>query len=183
MPDPTPGTTLRGIDVSAWQTAMPPLTGLSFAFVKASEGTGYTSPAYVKQAAAVKAAGLVLGAYHFADRSDGAKQAAHFLTVCGRDTQLVAIDIEGKTAPDAATARAFIAACRSAGKTVGVYASLSGFPRSLGQDFDWIADWTATPPPQPWAFWQQAGTGVVELVREVAQVERGARAARDPRPG
>ncbi|MFD2417009.1 GH25 family lysozyme [Amycolatopsis pigmentata] len=73
--------TLTGFDISAWQKlpdfAAAKANGAAFAFVEATLGTGYVNPVFLQQFRAVKAAGLVRGAYHYArpDRSSGAAQA------------------------------------------------------------------------------------------------------------
>jgi GH25 family lysozyme M1 (1,4-beta-N-acetylmuramidase) len=72
---------LQGLDVSSWQGNVGWSTvranGASFAFVKATEGTGYTNPYFSQQYVGSYNVGLVRGAYHFAlpDRSSGAAQA------------------------------------------------------------------------------------------------------------
>ncbi|PXY31445.1 lysozyme [Prauserella muralis] len=74
-----------GHDVSGWQGAVDwPKTakaGAKFVYVKATEGTGYTSDDFTQQYNGSYEAGLVRGAYHFArpDVSSGAKQAAYFV--------------------------------------------------------------------------------------------------------
>jgi GH25 family lysozyme M1 (1,4-beta-N-acetylmuramidase) len=73
--------TLAGFDISAWQKlpdfAAAKARGAAFAFVEATVGTGYVNPVFLRQFRAVKAAGLLRGAYHYArpDRSSGAAQA------------------------------------------------------------------------------------------------------------
>lgn len=61
---------ITGIDVSAWQPridwAKVVAAGHRFAYLKATEGERYVSPVYREQAAGAKAAGLLVGAYHFA---------------------------------------------------------------------------------------------------------------------
>jgi len=56
--------------------------GARFAYVKATENTGYTNPSFAQQYNGSQRAGLVRGAYHFAlpDRSDGVTQALYFVT-------------------------------------------------------------------------------------------------------
>ncbi|MCI0143639.1 lysozyme [Arthrobacter bambusae] len=74
-----------GMDVSShqgnvdWPTAA--ANGAKFAYVKASEGTGYANPYFASQYAGSANAGLLHGAYHFAlpDASSGADQANYFL--------------------------------------------------------------------------------------------------------
>ena len=43
--------------------------GISFAFVKSTESTGYVNPYYARDVAGARAAGVVVGAYHFAQPS------------------------------------------------------------------------------------------------------------------
>ncbi|WP_181188318.1 lysozyme [Actinopolyspora mortivallis] len=55
--------------------------GMRFAYVKATEGTGYTSPDFNHQYTGSYRVGMIRGAYHFAlpDRSSGAAQARYFV--------------------------------------------------------------------------------------------------------
>ena len=63
-------TDLHGIDVSNWQGAINwskvAASGVRFAFLKASQGTTYTDPTYATNHSAARAAGVRVGAYHFA---------------------------------------------------------------------------------------------------------------------
>jgi GH25 family lysozyme M1 (1,4-beta-N-acetylmuramidase) len=68
-----------GVDVSSYQPVAFPTKGLSFAFVKATEGTVYVNPRYAGQVAHARAAGLVVGHYHFA-KVGGAAEADYFLS-------------------------------------------------------------------------------------------------------
>lgn len=90
---------VAGLDVSGHQ---PPInwhqahtTGTRFAFVKATEGTGFRSDAYTAQWNGARSAGLFTGAYHFAlpDRSSGAAQANYFVDHGGMWTP------DGRTLP------------------------------------------------------------------------------------
>lgn len=80
-----PGT--PGMDVSGWQTLTPAdwataaANGAKFVYVKATEGTDYTSSQFSEQYNDSYAAGLAHGAYHFAtpDTSSGAAQATFFV--------------------------------------------------------------------------------------------------------
>src|SRR4051794_28227998 len=69
----------KGIDVSHWQGQIGWLqvgaAGYDFAFAKATEGTTYIDPTYVTNRAGATAAGLRIGAYHFA-RPAGTSDAA-----------------------------------------------------------------------------------------------------------
>jgi GH25 family lysozyme M1 (1,4-beta-N-acetylmuramidase) len=75
----------QGIDVSSYQGnvnwASVKANGIQFAFIKATEGTGYTNPYFSSQYTGATNAGLIRGGYHFArpDISTGATQADYFL--------------------------------------------------------------------------------------------------------
>ncbi|RVX46795.1 putative repeat protein (TIGR01451 family) [Nonomuraea polychroma] len=74
-----------GVDVSNWTGDIDwesvASGGGKFAFVHATEGTNYRNPRFDAQFGGAAAAGLVRGAYHFAQphESDGATQAEYFL--------------------------------------------------------------------------------------------------------
>ncbi|MEB3370900.1 lysozyme [Saccharopolyspora mangrovi] len=80
-----PAGALAGMDVSGhqpqvdWGRAY--ADGARFAYVKATEGTGFRSSAFTGQARGAASVGMVRGAYHFAlpDRSPGAVQAHFFV--------------------------------------------------------------------------------------------------------
>jgi GH25 family lysozyme M1 (1,4-beta-N-acetylmuramidase) len=69
-----------GIDVSHWQGQIGWLqvgaAGYDFAFAKATEGTTYTDPTYVVNRSGAAAAGMRVGAYHFARPTAGSDAAA-----------------------------------------------------------------------------------------------------------
>ncbi|MEJ2694579.1 MAG: glycoside hydrolase family 25 protein, partial [Candidatus Thiodiazotropha sp.] len=79
---------------------------------KATQGTGYTDPAYADRRTAALDAGLLWGAYHFADASDATEQADHFLsTVDPTASDLLVLDMEqnyseGQPAPSMSIAGA-----------------------------------------------------------------------------
>lgn len=94
-----------GMDVSShqgnvdWGAAAH--NGGTFAYVKATEGTGYTNPFFDQQYGGSRGAGLIRGAYHFAlpDQSSGADQADYFVDhgggwARGGTTLPPALDIE-----------------------------------------------------------------------------------------
>nr|WP_179725128.1 lysozyme [Saccharopolyspora hordei] len=76
---------VSGMDVSGhqgdvdWARAW--ADGARFAYVKATEGTGFRNPHFDQQYRGSHAVGMVRGAYHFAlpDRSSGAEQAHFFV--------------------------------------------------------------------------------------------------------
>ena len=76
---------LRGMDVSGHQGAVDwakaYADGARFSYVKATEGTGFTSDTFRAQYDGAAAVGMLRGAYHFAlpDQSTGAAQAHYFV--------------------------------------------------------------------------------------------------------
>lgn len=88
-------TTLTGVDVSRWDHpngaainwTKVKSSGRSFAIVKATQSTTYTNPYFASDYAQAKAAGLVVGAYHFAHPrlpvSTAADDARHYLRTVG----------------------------------------------------------------------------------------------------
>jgi GH25 family lysozyme M1 (1,4-beta-N-acetylmuramidase) len=97
VPTLSAGAEVLGPDVSSYQHPTGPndiswsttkVSGASFAFVKATEGTTYTNPYFAADFAAIKRAGLIRGAYHFArptsSTTTAVAQAAKFVKVAGR---------------------------------------------------------------------------------------------------
>ncbi len=90
-----------GIDVSSHQGnvdwSAQRANGKRFAYVKATESTGYTNPYFAQQYNGSYKAGMIRGAYHFANpsTSGGAAQADHFLENGG------GWSADGKTLPGA----------------------------------------------------------------------------------
>jgi lysozyme len=77
---------VNGLDVSDYQEnvnwASVHAAGYSFAIAKATEGTGNTQETFAGNLAAIRAVGMVAGAYHFLDwNEDPIAQAHHFLSV------------------------------------------------------------------------------------------------------
>ncbi|KAG7086830.1 hypothetical protein E1B28_002751 [Marasmius oreades] len=76
----------QGIDVSHFQPnvdwAKVKANGISFAFMKATDGTSFKDPSFSSHFTDATNAGLIRGAYHFArpDASSGAAQANFFLS-------------------------------------------------------------------------------------------------------
>jgi len=151
---------LDGYDVSKHQVITPPLTGLEFAFARATYALT-KDPKYDQHTGAFKRAGIVWGAYHFAVPWLTAEvQAARFLDVA-KDAPLLVLDWEAdanRGVMDKMEARRFIDIIRRAGRPVGLYASASGFP-DFGQDFNWVAKWGNTQPSFLWHFWQWTSDG------------------------
>ncbi|MFJ6569538.1 GH25 family lysozyme [Streptomyces sp. NPDC091292] len=96
-----PSTGPAGLDVSSHQGtvdwASVKSKGAAFAYVKATEGTTYTSPSFSQQYNGSAGVGLIRGAYHFAlpNNSGGAAQADWFVSHGG------GWSADGKTLPPA----------------------------------------------------------------------------------
>lgn len=69
-----------GVDVSSYQSETYSTAGLAFVFVKATESTNYTNPHYAGQVQHARAAGLVVGHYHFGRSGNGVTEADYFLS-------------------------------------------------------------------------------------------------------
>lgn len=86
---------LRGIDVSAYQSSAYGTDGLSFVFIKATEGRSYVNPKLAAQTKHGRDAGLVVGFYHFLWPGDLTAQAEYFLSKTPeRAGDILAVDWE-----------------------------------------------------------------------------------------
>jgi GH25 family lysozyme M1 (1,4-beta-N-acetylmuramidase) len=65
-----------------WQVAHS-VGGVEAAWIKASEGTAWTDPMFETYRQQARAAGVKIGAYHFARQSEPEREAANFLRVVG----------------------------------------------------------------------------------------------------
>lgn len=129
--------------------------------IKASEGEGYVSPAYSAQIAAVRAAGKLAGAYHFAwPNQDPLKEAANFVAAAGlRSGELAALDMERSDGGESWSARVAYALAwcgevkRLTGATPLVYANWSWIKglrsaatasqwANLTKYSCWLAEWS-----------------------------------------
>ena len=99
MTGATPGGVIEGFDVSRFQSGAYAGGGnFSFGWAKASEGNGFADAAYGTHVAAIRANGLVPGAYHFARPDLGntpEAEADWFLSVVGDPRgMLLSLDLE-----------------------------------------------------------------------------------------
>ncbi|GAA2236612.1 glycoside hydrolase family 25 protein [Streptomyces nogalater] len=86
---------LHGIDVSAFQSSSYATGGLSFVFVKATEGRSYVNPRLAAQTKRGRDAGLVVGFYHFLWPGHITAQAEYFLRHApDRPGDILAVDWE-----------------------------------------------------------------------------------------
>jgi len=143
--------------------------------LKASQGT-WTDPAFLERVQEVRAAGLLVGAYHFLDGSSPADQIAHFLTVAKSEAGIewLAIDWEPyppsqATVMQAATAAASIYAATNKWPKLYTIRSMLSAPNQTLSNCDlWLAEYGTRPicPPgfSKWKLWQhtdgQVGSGV-----------------------
>lgn len=94
---PVPSWALDGVDVAShqhpgdsaidWQTVGE--SGQSFAFIKASEGTGYVNPYFSSDSAKASAAGVTPGSYHYAKPGTGdpREEARHYAATLSSGVQ------------------------------------------------------------------------------------------------
>ncbi|MEU2555787.1 glycoside hydrolase family 25 protein [Streptomyces sp. NPDC013313] len=143
---------IKGYDVSVFQDADFPTAGTSFAFIKGTEGRSYVNPRQKEQAAHARAAGLVVGFYHFLHPGHIKEQAAHFVAGCAsNEYDLMVVDWETNpdgTAATCAEKDAFIAEVkrlRGANHKVGLYCNRDFWRHrdTSGDagDFLWIAEY------------------------------------------
>jgi len=160
--------------------------GAAFAFVKATEGTGYTNPYFRGDFAAIHAKGMARGAYHFARPSLAAgsatAQADYFVRVAGKLgargdlPPVLDLEVTGGLKPAQLTAwvSTWLKRVRATtGRTPMVYVSPYFWTHSMGNStafrsyYLWIASWSSRPPtslPGGWSrytFWQYTNAGKV----------------------
>ena len=125
---------VQGLDVSGWQPGVDWTSqfnqGARFAYVKATEGTSFTSGEFTDQYTGSRNAGLIRGAYHFAtpSTSTGAAQARFFVSNGGGWSS------DGMTLPPLLDIE------------YNPYATLGNtcYNMSPGQLVDWIRDFSNT---------------------------------------
>lgn len=180
----------QGIDVSRYQGSIDwakvKASGMTFVFIKATEGQTYTDPNFQTNVKGALAAGMLVGTYHFfrATSTDGAKaEAAHYANTLqkagGAQTlQLPPVmDYENNPgnlskAQINAVAKAFLTELeRLTGRKPIIYTGNSfagNFDVSLGAYDLWIARYSTSrvPDGQPawkrWTFWQYTDSGKVD---------------------
>ncbi|MFF0105272.1 lysozyme [Streptomyces hirsutus] len=190
---PTDG--VQGIDVSHWQGGINWTSvrnsGIQFAWMKATEGTGYKDPSFNTNYPAAHNAGVIRGAYHFAlpNASNGATQANYFASSGGgwsRDNLTLpgVLDIEhnpyGAMCYGLSTTQMrtwindFYTTYKSrTGRDTVIYTTASWWNTCTGNWTGmsaksplWVAHWTNTSPNLPsgfptWTVWQYTSTGSV----------------------
>jgi len=176
---------VRGVDIShyegdiAWDQVK--TAGLSFVYIKATEGGDFVDAKFADNWRGATSAGLVKGAYHFYNFcKGGAEQAANFVATVPAepDALPMTIDLEEsaacKTMPRKAAFRADLAAfvekVRAAyGRTPVLYVNYSIYAKYFSGESDsyklWVADTSHTAPALPdgssWTMWQYGWHGQV----------------------
>jgi lysozyme len=195
----------EGIDISHWQGEIDwtqvRAAGKAFAFMKASEDIDFIDGTYVLNRSRARAAGLVTGAYHFAqpDRSpgDAGAEADHFLaTAAIADGDLPPVlDLERANGLTPAELQAWVKAylerirVRTGVRGV-IYTSPNFWSRNMGGTdwfatngyrVVWVAHWTTAPAPRVpasdwagfgWTFWQYTSSGSVAGITGRVDLDR-----------
>ncbi len=189
----------RGIDVSLWQRDLDwvalKAAGVSYAFTKATQGDNVTDPYFTKNWPAMKAAGVVRGAYHFFRPAiDAARQAAFFLqTVTLEQGDLPpALDVESSGGLTPAALALAIQTClneieRLSGMRPIIYTgpnfwnmsvAVPNAPAWTSDYLLWIANYTtALKPTLPkgwttWANWQYTDQGKLNGCSTTVDLDR-----------
>jgi len=147
--------------------------GLSFVWIKATQGLTYTDPLFYTNWVRAKSVGLIRGAYHFFDpKADPIAQASHFVhTVPLQKGDLVlALDVETDGAQVGANAYECAKEIkRLTGRWPAIYSSDSFYKEKLAQFFPanmhflWIARYGHEPSTRC-AIWQYSDAGRVDGV-------------------
>lgn len=166
--------TIKGQDWASYQSATPSTAGLDFAYIKATEGTSYVNPRMTSQAAHARAAGLVVGFYHFLHAGSIPAQAAYFVDKAA-SLEGDPLFVDWESAPGGGYAScaekdAFIREVqrlRGSSHRVGLYCNLDFWKNrdttSFAGDALWIADYVTAAKPRieaPWLFHQYTSTPV-----------------------
>ncbi len=186
--------TIDGIDVSHWQGEIDwsqvGAADKHFVFMKASEDVDYVDATYGLNRARARAAGLVIGAYHYArphsTPGDAVAQADHFLDVAGlaKGDLPPVLDLEEDNGLSTTALQTWVRSyvgrihARTGVRTV-IYTSPSFWSAEMGgtdwfatNDYRavWVAHWTTAAAPKVpagdwagfgWTFWQYSATGSV----------------------
>ncbi len=174
---------LQGIDVSNWNPntnwAQVQSSGISFAFIKCTEGVTWTNKEFANDWTNSKANGVIRGAYHFFHpHDDPIAQAKFFLSTLGA---LISGDMppvmdwethELSIQEEINNGLLFLQYIQNTTGIVpiiyagGYYINELGNPVSLSQYPLWLAQYGVTIPkvPQPWTqynIWQYSESGTV----------------------
>jgi lysozyme len=198
------GSYLEGIDVSGWQGAVDYAkvagAGKRFVIAKATEGVGYTDSKWVRNRTSVPAAGLALGAYHFArpdlNPNNPVGEADWFVSQLQLTTGMLvpALDLEKSGGMSKARLQSWVGAWlgevyAQTGVRPMIYTSPSFWRTYLdnttmfadqGYAVLWIAHWFVDKPSVPasnwgghgWTFWQYDDCGRVPGISGCVDLDR-----------
>lgn len=174
---------VRGVDVSEYQGVVDWPTieaqGIRFAFIRATEGSGYVDAAFAANWQAIAQTGILPGAYHFFSFDSPAEtQAANFIAAVPPSAAMLppVVDVElyaahKQTPPDADAVRAGLGAMLALleehyGAKPILYATQKAYALYLEGHFPnnpiWIRDVYFTPSlagGRAWSFWQYSDKG------------------------
>ena len=133
----------NGADVASYQNKLNPaaMTTTEFIIVKFTQGTWYVNPCAEKQYAGAKAAGKLLGAYHYGEGGDPVKEAQYFCKVLGSRIGecVLGLDWEGMQNPTFGTGRDVqwcLAFCNEVYRITGVRPVIY-MSKSVCRKYDW----------------------------------------------
>jgi GH25 family lysozyme M1 (1,4-beta-N-acetylmuramidase) len=204
-PTPAPWKCVSGIDVSKWQGtidwAKVAGSGVTFAFMKATEGGTYTDSTYATNRTNANANGIVIGAYDFAQPSTTAGQAEaeadYFVKVAlpKSGDLMPVLDLETQNGLSVTQLQDWVKrwmyrVYARTGQHATIYVSPSFWSSYMGNTawfadngfrVLWIAHWTsATSPTLPgsnwgaesWTFWQWTSSGTVPGISGRVDMDR-----------
>ena len=172
---------VRGVDVSHYQGKidwnMLAAQDISFAYIKATEGSNYVDEKFADNLRAARQTGLRVGAYHFFSfDSPGTTQAANFIETVeafkGMMPPVVDVEFYGNkeiNPPDPLEVRpqlqVFLDTVEEAyGKRPVIYATYESWELYIKNQFEdyplWIRDiWNRPESSLDWTFWQYTNRG------------------------
>ncbi|MFZ5854869.1 MAG: GH25 family lysozyme [Chloroflexota bacterium] len=201
---PPPGPVLEGIDVSHWQAAIDwsqvAGSGKRFVIMKATQGQSFLDSMYAANHAGARAAGLTVGAYHFAtpssDPNDPILEADWYVANAGLlpGDLVPALDLEQNGGLSPSALQTWVGAWLAEvyarlGVRPMIYTSPSFWKNSMGNTtmfadqgyaILWVAHWFVTSPTVPannwggrgWTFWQYDDCGSVAGIAGCVDLDR-----------
>ena len=183
---------IRGIDVSKYQGTIDwsqvATAGLSFVFIKASQGITSVDPELSANWSGAQTAGLLRGAYHFYQPGDDpTQQAQHFLATApsgiGDLPPVLDIETAGSLSPAEivqGVATWLDVVQKATGRAPILYTS-PGFWKTLGATQLgayplWVAEYGVSSPIVPagwsrWTFWQYSESGTVAGIQGAVDLD------------
>jgi lysozyme len=187
------GGQVQGVDVSKYQGTIDftkiKAAGNTYVFVKATEGITGVDPDYARNMAAARAAGLVVGSYHFYETDDDpSAQFGNFRQHAdvkpGDLPPVVDIEVLAKgSRPDLADdLKSFLAQLEQAYGAKPILYSGVSFANEYLAGFGayplWVAEYTSAPAPKvptgwtTWTFWQYSQSGTVSGIGGAVDMDR-----------